>query len=194
MTTARALFAEHGFHGTGIAQIAAESGVKVGQLYRDFPAKEAIVAAIVEADLLDFLDEAALRRAIEAGDLDEVRRWIGGFVCGRDREHSRLYPEICAEAARNVRIGAIMDGVEQRVRGDVLLALSALAPERQAAAEVVADLILTLKIGVANQLTVRPDRDLSALCARIETLIDAELEGLRQSAAPAYSAGVASPA
>lgn len=194
MTTARALFAEHGFHGTGIAQIAAESGVKVGQLYRDFPAKEAIVAAIVEADLLDFLDEAALRRAIEAGDLDEVRRWIGGFVCGRDREHSRLYPEICAEAARNVRIGTIMDGVEQRVRGDVLLALSALAPERQAAAEVVADLILTLKIGVANQLTVRPDRDLSALCARIETLIDAELEGLRQSAAPAYSAGVASPA
>lgn len=165
--------------------------MKVGQLYRDFPAKEAIVAAIVEQDLIDFLGEAELKRAIAAGDLAEVRRWLGGFACGRDKEHSRLYPEICAEAARNCRIGAIMDGVEQRVRGQLLLALAAFAPDRPEAIAVVADLILTLKIGVANQLTVRPDRDFSDLCSRIEALIDAELADLR---VPYSAAGTASAA
>ncbi|RZM06398.1 MAG: TetR/AcrR family transcriptional regulator, partial [Sphingomonas sp.] len=37
---ARRLFVEHGFHSTGIALIAKESGVAVQQLYRDFPSKE----------------------------------------------------------------------------------------------------------------------------------------------------------
>ena len=36
LETARQLFAERGFHQTGMAQIAAASGIKVGQIYRDF--------------------------------------------------------------------------------------------------------------------------------------------------------------
>ena len=46
IAAARTLFAENGFHNTGIAQIAKQSGVLVGQIYRDFANKEEIVVAI----------------------------------------------------------------------------------------------------------------------------------------------------
>ena len=54
----RRLFIENGFHGTGVAQIASASGIKVGQIYRDFASKEDIIAAIAARDLTRFLDEA----------------------------------------------------------------------------------------------------------------------------------------
>jgi AcrR family transcriptional regulator len=187
MAATRALFAEHGFHGTGIAQIAAASGVKVGQLYRDFAAKEAIVAAIVEADLTEFLDEAALARAVEARDLAVVRRWIMRFVCGPVEHRNTLFPEICAEAARNDRIAAIMQDVDRRVRTDMTLALAAFAPDPDQAEQVavLTDLILTLKIGLANQVATQPDRDVTALCERVQALIDAELQQLADVPVPA---------
>ena len=63
LDAARTLFAERGFHSTGVAQIASASGVKVGQIYRDFANKEEIVAAIAVRDLEQFLaeDEEALQ-------------------------------------------------------------------------------------------------------------------------------------
>ena len=38
----------HGFHGASMAEIAAEASLSVGQIYRYFPSKEAIVHALVE--------------------------------------------------------------------------------------------------------------------------------------------------
>jgi len=43
------LFAEHGFHGTSIRDIAAESAVQSASLYAHFPSKEAILAELVLA-------------------------------------------------------------------------------------------------------------------------------------------------
>jgi AcrR family transcriptional regulator len=181
VASARALFAAHGFHATGMAQIAAASGIKVGQIYRDFDSKEQIVGAIVEADLAAFLDEAGLRRAVDAHDLAAVRRWIGEFVCGdTDEESRRLMPEICAEAARNDKVAAIMQGVNARVVADLVTALTAFAPQPDKAArvEVVAELILTLAIGLTSQRGTNTLRAPELLCARIEALIDAELTAL----------------
>ena len=44
-----ALFAEHGFHGTSIRDIAGEAGVQSASLYAHFPSKEAILAELVLA-------------------------------------------------------------------------------------------------------------------------------------------------
>jgi AcrR family transcriptional regulator len=43
------LFAEHGFHGTSIRDIAAEAAVQSASLYAHFPSKEAILAELVLA-------------------------------------------------------------------------------------------------------------------------------------------------
>ena len=78
MDVARTLFTEQGFHRTGVAQIAAASGIKVGQIYRDFADKEAIVAAIVESDLAAFLQRHGNPyQRIGADDLSEVQLAIG---------------------------------------------------------------------------------------------------------------------
>src|SRR5581483_8988259 len=45
---ARDCVVRHGFHGTSMGQIAAAANMSVGQIYRYFPSKEAIVHAIVE--------------------------------------------------------------------------------------------------------------------------------------------------
>ncbi|KQM65688.1 hypothetical protein ASE75_05460 [Sphingomonas sp. Leaf17] len=178
---ARILFCERGFHATGMAQIAEASGVKVGQIYRDFASKDDIIAAIVEADVTEFLDEAALRAAVAAGDRMGVRNWIVRFVvqdriAGRDQ----LMPEIIAEAVRNERIAAIMAELDARIRYTMQAALTVFAPEPGRADDVavVADLILTLVIGQCSRMASAVDRDVTALQARILRLVDEEIRAL----------------
>ena len=77
---ARKLFITNGFHATGVAQIAKESGVAVGQIYRDFEAKEDIVAQIVEGDAKKFVLRETLQRAISENDSAAVWAWIRQFV------------------------------------------------------------------------------------------------------------------
>lgn len=180
VAAARALFTEHGFHATGMAQIAAASGIKVGQIYRDFSSKEQIVGAIIATDLAGFLDEAGLRSAVGAHDRSAVRRWISEFVCGDLDDNRRLMPEICAEAARNDRVATIMRAVNERVIADLTAALNVFAPqpERAERVAVVADLILTLAIGLTSQRSTGNVRAPASLCARIEAVIDAELAAL----------------
>jgi len=49
LLAALGLFAEHGFHGTSIRDIAAEASVQSASLYAHFPSKEAILAELVLA-------------------------------------------------------------------------------------------------------------------------------------------------
>ena len=51
LDAAQALFKQHGFHSTSMAQIAAEAGMSVGHIYRYFDNKEAVITAIVAQDL-----------------------------------------------------------------------------------------------------------------------------------------------
>ncbi|SFP83785.1 TetR/AcrR family transcriptional regulator [Sphingomonas rubra] len=174
---ARKLFTEHGFHATGVAQIAAASGIRVGQIYRDFSAKEDIVAAIVAVDLADFLDEAGLRAAVATRDADAIRDWIGRFVRFDDPiEECRLMTEIAAEAARNDRIAAIQRDTDVKINALLATALEALAPgaDRAAEREGIVSLILVLGMGLMYRRLVDPAGE-AAVTRRIEALLDREL-------------------
>ena len=50
-------FAEHGYPGTSVAAIAAAAGTAPGNVYRYFPSKEALFAAVVPAELVARHDE-----------------------------------------------------------------------------------------------------------------------------------------
>src|SRR3546814_16670248 len=76
LATTRDLFVKRGFHQTGMAQIASSSGIAVGQIYRDFANKEAIIAAICEADLAEWLEEETLEPEVAAGDREGILAWI----------------------------------------------------------------------------------------------------------------------
>ena len=179
--TARALFTERGFHATGVAQIAAASGVKVGQIYRDFQGKEDIVAAIVEEDLANFLDEDALAAAVAAGDMAAVRAWVAKFVDAKEPlEECRMMTEIVAEAARNQRIAAIHRATNVRVSACLTDALEALIPGEccgNRLSELV-DLILTLGLGLIYQRIANPEMNSPALVERMRRIIDGEIAAL----------------
>lgn len=181
LDTARRLFIENGFHGTGMAQIAAVSGIKVGQIYRDFASKEDIIAEIADRDLSEFLDEAGLARAIEAGDRTAIRDWILTFVTyEEDIEGYRLMPEIMAESARSTRIAGLQEQISNRVRKALRTALTAFAPgdEHEAARSELADLILTLGGGLCQSIVMDSlqGRDYRPLCARLQSIVGRELD------------------
>ena len=184
---ARALFAEHGFNGAGIAQIASRSGIKVGQIYRDFANKEEIVGAIVEADLNAFLDEPSLAAALQQGDAGAVRAWICDLVLRKAHPaKAPLLPEILAESARNERIAAIVSDTDARVRANLLSALAAfppspVCPERLATS---ADLIMTVMTGLCSRQLARLQNDAVRLTARVQQIIDAEIEAIVAGSMP----------
>src|SRR3546814_15189079 len=72
LDTTRDLFVKRGFHQTGMAQIASSSGIAVGQIYRDFANKEAIIAAICETDLAEWHEDEAREPAVAVGDREGI--------------------------------------------------------------------------------------------------------------------------
>jgi AcrR family transcriptional regulator len=186
LDTSRRLFIQNGFHGTGVAQIAVASGIKVGQIYRDFSSKEDIIAAIAFRDLSQFLDEATLQRAIDAGDMAAIRQWILAFVTyDEDVEGYRLMPEIMAESSRNPRVARLQEDISASVKSALVAALAAWAPgaDREAARAELADLILTLGGGLCQSIVIEAlrGRDYLPLCERLQSIVSRELELIRGS-------------
>lgn len=170
-----------GFHGTGIAQIAQASGVLVGQIYRDFENKEAIVAEIVARDLEEFLSEGGLCEAGAKGDAVAVHAWITRFVTCPDPEGGRLVAEIMAEASRNERIAEIVRTLHDGMRAKLTAALRVLAGPAapQARIEQVAEMIHTVAAGVFQRRLTAVDKPSDAAVDGLMHCIDATIEGLR---------------
>ena len=180
IATASKLFSEHGFHNTGIAQIARESGVMVGQIYRDFASKEDIVAAIVERDLQEFLSDDPLRRAALAGDRAAMRAWIARFIHGKDDKDYVLILDIIAESSRNARIAAIVKAIRCRIRSSIDDALAMLAPGEDKASRrrLLTEVIMTISVGIFHTRIENcgaVDRDSVAAIIRA---VDGEIDAL----------------
>ncbi|WP_254602905.1 TetR/AcrR family transcriptional regulator [Sphingomonas bacterium] len=190
---ARTLFVCNGFHATGVAQIAKASGVAVGQIYRDFAAKEDIVAAIVEGDCARLLERDSLQRAIQASDTDSVWHWIGQFVRPTTgREAVVMLAEITAESTRNERIAAIFARTRADVWVNILAALALLMPGDRAAGrrELLAELALTQSLGLRQQLLLQPDMDVERLADAIIAVIMREVEAVNAVTAAGSDTGI----
>lgn len=178
---ARILFVDNGFHATGVAQIAKASGVAVGQIYRDFEAKEDIVAAIVEADCYAFLERQSLHRAIAAGDEDAVWAWIRQFLRPTGQSSEPLFAEIIAESTRNARIAAIFARTQADVSGDMLAALALLAPGEHLAHRraLLAEMVMTQSLGLMQHRLLRALPAMDELMDMILGAIVNEIDAMR---------------
>lgn len=169
------LFTERGFHGTGVAQIAAESGVKVGQIYRDFANKEDIIVALAERNVSEWLQEEVLAAAVAAGDVTAIRAWISRFQ-GEETNpgNDHLISEIVAEACRNDRIATVHRQIDDRVRANLRLALDALVSRKCDAAklDLLIEFILTMGFGSVARKALRPQAPALALGDLVNKMID----------------------
>lgn len=106
LTAAERAFARHGFHGANMQHVAAEAGMSVGNLYRSFPSKDAIVSGLTERD------RAGLAQDFKALDAaPELVPALGGILrkhlVAEPRWRTQLVLEIWAEAARNPAIATM---------------------------------------------------------------------------------------
>lgn len=185
IATARTLFADQGFHNTGIAQIAKQSGVLVGQLYRDFAKKEDIVAAIVSRDLELFLAESTLREATIAQDLPAVRDWVAEFIsCPSDSKDMRLIADIMAEAQRNDRIAAIVADLHERLRGTIASALAVIIPDdgKDRQRFLLTEMILTISAGTFHRRLSQNGLVDPVVTAALNEMVGREIDALVDAA------------
>ena len=118
-----ACFAQSGFHGASMQEICTEAGMSPGALYRYFPSKVAIIAAIAEAERAQHA--AFFERMAEADDPVEALASIGidaleQMLAG---PNAALCAETMAEAIRNPDIRAMFDRNIREARAAVVAAL-----------------------------------------------------------------------
>ena len=118
-----ACFARHGFHGASMQQICAEASMSPGALYRYFPSKVSIIAAIAEADREQhkvFFERLAAAedpvQAMTSIGMDKLEQILGAPSAG-------LCAEVMAEAARNPEVRGMFDRNLVEARAHIVAAL-----------------------------------------------------------------------
>jgi len=107
MDAAVACFAREGFHATTMQDIVAETGMSAGAIYRYFPAKEDIVAAIAaEHHAREAAVLAGATQHTAPGDLlrDLARVSLGRLADPQEQRWRRVTVQLWGEALRDERI------------------------------------------------------------------------------------------
>ena len=164
-----------------MAQIALASGIKVGQIYRDFANKETIIAAICEANLVTWLEEDRLEAAVANRDTAAIKAWIER-ICSDEpsMEDRRLMAELLAEVGRNPIIADLNQRADERVRLRLDEALESLAPmaSNDSRSQVV-DLIFLLSWGTMAMMEMSPERDHAQVRRHVVSILRREMASLR---------------
>jgi AcrR family transcriptional regulator len=80
LRVAAELFAARGFHGVSVAEIGAACGISGPALYKHFPSKDAILAAMLVSISEELLEVGRARAEAAAGPEDAVRALVGWHV------------------------------------------------------------------------------------------------------------------
>jgi AcrR family transcriptional regulator len=106
-----------GFHGASMAEIAKAAGLSVGQIYRYFENKEAIIAAIVAQDLAEMREKFAEMESRPGNLVDAISEHLPEAVdkCF-DLGRAALTLEVLAEASRNPKVAAILRAADAQER------------------------------------------------------------------------------
>jgi AcrR family transcriptional regulator len=120
MDAAITCFAREGFHRATMQDIVAETGLSAGAIYRYFPSKEDIVAAIAAEH--HAAEAAALAQAGSGGDVAAALRHLVGVSLGRladpaEQRWRRVTVQVWGEALRNDRVlGIVRGGLDEPVQ------------------------------------------------------------------------------
>lgn len=155
-------FRREGFHGASMAEIARAAGMSVGQIYREFENKEALIGAIVEQDLEEGM---SLMNEISSGEGNPIDLLVGRVARGVERAadpaRSALMLEVAAEAARNPAVADAVQGADSaaRARCRDMLATFRREGESQTDLDAKAAMLGLLFEGLPLRLVKNPDLD-----------------------------------
>ena len=115
LASVRQAFADKGFDGASMQDLARASGISVGNFYRYFPSKSAIVEALISSDLDEI--EAMFRAILESPrPMQALRETLAWRIAQQQKTlEGQLWSEISAVARRKPEIGAVMARMETQV-------------------------------------------------------------------------------
>lgn len=117
LEAAEECFSREGFHAASMASIAGQAELSVGQIYRYFENKEAVIEALCVSRLEDWAERLAEVRARSGDPVDELMALARYHVDKLDNgQDVSMVLEFLAEAARNPRVGAVMHRVDSGFR------------------------------------------------------------------------------
>ena len=112
MEGARTCFVAKGFHGSSIAQISDAARVSIANIYQYYPSKQALVVAVVEADLARHLE--LINRFIDtdyrAVNVEATLREL--FTTEQGHKIAVLRAEIVSEGSRNDDVAKLLRDAE----------------------------------------------------------------------------------
>ena len=155
-----------GFHGASMADIAHTAGLSVGQIYRYFENKEAIIAAIVARDMAEMRDRYS---ELKDGETPVLEAILTKCSTALDElyevESAALTLEVVAEAARNPKVGAILQAADAEEREMQQELLREVIPPGCGEAEMIArgEVISMLFEGMTMRGVNNPDGDRDAI-------------------------------
>jgi AcrR family transcriptional regulator len=172
-------FGRDGFHKTTMQDIVRESGLSAGAIYRYFPSKDDIVAAITEARRIP--NPSELTEAEEAADVRDAFRKLALGSLGRlsdrsERRWRRITVQVWAEALRDDRVMAtarkgfdepieVIKGLVRRGQRDGVF-------PRDIDAEAAARVCASLFYGLVLQQTWDPDLDVDSYVEAVLSVLD----------------------
>jgi AcrR family transcriptional regulator len=176
LDAAEVCFRRHGFHGASMAGVAAEAGMSVGHIYRYFENKEAIIAAFVERDLRDTVEQFARMREAPDGAVAAMVEGLEECVDQvANKQSASVYLEVMAEAARNPKI-AQMATAHYNVTRSLLMSMFASGRGGEMSENQIEDLTELLQMFIAG-LRVRaihdPDIDRARIARLMQKIITA---------------------
>lgn len=166
----RQAFAEKGFDGASMQDLARAAGMSVGNFYRYFPSKDAIVAAMVGHDMAEIEQDFAAIHTSEQ-PLAVLRAKIAERIHEGCAEDGRLWAEITAAAHRKPEIAQICCRMENLVADNLLAVFARHTGLPSATCETrfgtQARFIVMMIKAAATRKSIAPDPDLEGLILRI---------------------------
>lgn len=114
LASIRQAFAEKGFDGASMQDLARAAGMSVGNFYRYFPSKAAIVQAMCGLDMAGIQQEFADVQTSDA-PLQCLRDRILGHFGDEALKDGQLWAEITAASIRKPEIGAVARQMEEDI-------------------------------------------------------------------------------
>lgn len=112
---AAAVFAEQGYGGTRVGEIARRAGLSTGAIYAHYPTKAALLAEAVRTHTPDELSELLDRG--DTGDMLAALRTAGRELGGQDPPEASLVLEALVAGRRDAEVAALITrGVAHRER------------------------------------------------------------------------------
>lgn len=124
LASVRRAFMEKGFDGASMQDLAREVGMSVGNFYRYFPSKAAIIEAIILGDLAE-LERDFFEILGSSNPMQRLRETIKGHVESNLSDgEGRLWAEITAVALRKPEIAAIVGKMDVALNHHLLAVFS----------------------------------------------------------------------